>query len=229
MYQEIDRDGNLNKKIGKKGVILARRDNSQVVRTVYEQVTSMIFERKTKDEIEQFVYDYVSDIYRNKIELSNYVITKSIGNSADLNQSGRLGDYKVKTLPDDAVERENVLNGMDEKDYLIKCCPAHVQLAERMKKRGVPVDSGSRIEFVVTKTPKGKTLAQKIEDYEYFKRHSNVLSIDAKYYVEAMINPLDQIFKIMNFGEMMNEISIEWDQISKAETEANKPILIFDD
>ena len=229
MYQEIDRDGNLNKKIGKKGVILARRDNSQVVRTVYEQVTSMIFERKTKDEIEQFVYDYVSDIYRNKIELSNYVITKSIGNSADLNQSGRLGDYKVKTLPDDAAERENVLNGMDEKDYLIKCCPAHVQLAERMKKRGVPVDSGSRIEFVVTKTPKGKTLAQKIEDYEYFKRHSNVLSIDAKYYVEAMINPLDQIFKIMNFGEMMNEISIEWDQISKAETEANKPILIFDD
>jgi DNA polymerase elongation subunit (family B) len=228
MYQEIDRDGNLNKKVGKKGVILARRDNSQVVRSVYEKVTAMIFDRKTRDDLYTHVDDYVRDIYDNKLDHKDYVITKSVGDSDGSvdNETGRVGDYKVKELPHDPKERAKVLNGQSEKEYYVSCMPAQVQLAERMKRRGVPVDAGSRIEYVVTKKPRAVTLGQKIEDYDYFKRHKSVLDLDPKYYVEAMINPLDQIFKTMGYGDMMKQLSVKWDKIAKEREEARRPILV---
>jgi DNA polymerase elongation subunit (family B) len=228
MYQEIDRDGNLNKKVGKKGVILARRDNSQVVRSVYEKVTAMIFDRKTRDDLYIHVDDYVRDVYDNKLDHKDYVITKSVGDSDGSvdNETGRVGDYKVKELPRDPKERAKVLNGQSEKEYYVSCMPAQVQLAERMKRRGVPVDVGSRIEYVVTRKPGAVTLGQKIEDYDYFKRHTSVLEVDPKYYVEAMINPLDQVFKTMGYGDMMKQLSVKWDKISKEREEAKRPILV---
>jgi DNA polymerase elongation subunit (family B) len=228
MYQEIDRDGNLNRKVGKKGVILARRDNSQVVRSVYEKVTAMIFDRKTRDDLYIHVDDYVRDIYDNKLDHKDYVITKSVGDSDGSvdNETGRVGDYKVKELPRDPKERAKVLNGQSEKEYYVSCMPAQVQLAERMKRRGVPVNAGSRIEYVVTRKPGAVTLGQKIEDYDYFKRHTSVLELDPKYYVEAMINPLDQIFKTMGYGDMMKQLSVKWDKSAKEREEAKRPILV---
>jgi len=229
MYQEIDRDGNINKKVGKKGVILARRDNSHVVRSVYEQVTAMIFDGKTHDDLYKHVDEYVRDVYDNKLDYKEFVITKSVGDSGDSvdGDTGRMGDYKVKELPSDPKERTKVLHGRSENEYYISCMPAHVQLAARMKRRGVPVDIGSRIEYVVTRKPRVSTLGQRIEDYDYFKRHAHVLDLDHKYYVEAMINPLDQIFKTMGYGDMMKQISGKWDAISKEREEAKKPIFIY--
>ena len=228
MFQEIDRDGNLDKKVGKKGVILARRDNSQVVRSVYEQVTAMIFDGKTQEDLYQHVDNYVMDIHDNKLDYKDYVITKSVGDSDGSvdNETGRVGDYKVKELPSDPKERAALLGARSEKEYYVSCMPPQVQLAERMKRRGVPVDAGSRIEYVVTKKPGVSTQGQKIEDYDYFKRHASVLSLDPKYYVEAMINPLDQIFKTMGYGDMMKQISAKWDKISKEREDAKKPILV---
>jgi DNA polymerase elongation subunit (family B) len=216
MYQEIDKDGNLNKKIGKKGVILARRDNSQVVRWIYERVTAMIFDNADKDEIINFVDEYIGKIYRNQLEYKDFVITKSVGDSGS-EDSGKLGDYKVKPLPENVEERENVLKGKTERSHYISQCPAQVQLAERMKNRGVPVDAGSRIEYVVTEKFNAPTLGQRIEDFEYFKRHSDVLKLDFKYYVEAMINPLDQIFTTIGFGHVTKDLSVKWQDVISRE------------
>lgn len=221
MYQSIDRDGNLDKKIGKKGVILARRDNSQIVREVYENVVMMIFDNREKEDLEKFVNEYVANIYDNKFEYKNYIITKSVGDSGTDVSDDHLGDYKVKTLPSDEEEKSKILNGKTERDYYISKCPAHVQLAEKMKKRGIPVDVGSRIEYVITGRPRAVTLGGKIEDYEYFVRHSNVLYLDYKYYVDAMINPLDQIFNTMGYGSLMKDIAMKWER--KVDEDMIKP------
>jgi hypothetical protein len=79
---------------------------------------------------------------------------------------------------------------------------------------------------VVTRKPGAVTLGQKIEDYDYFKRHTSVLELDPKYYVEAMINPLDQIFKTMGYGDMMKQLSVKWDKSAKEREEAKRPILV---
>lgn len=228
MYQEISKDGKLNEKIGKKGVILARRDNSQVVRFIYEKVTSMIFERNTCKEIYRYVNKYVKDIYNNKLDYKDYVITKSVGDfDGEVNdETGRMGDYKVGKLPSNQEDRERSLNGKSEAEYYISRCPAQIQLAERMKLRGVPVSAGSRIEYVVTNKPNVTKLGSKIEDYEYFQRHSDLLEIDPKYYVNAMINPLDQIFNTMGYKDMMKQISLKWEQ--RAKEMEDKPLFVVE-
>lgn len=207
MYQESDRDGNLNPKIGKKGVILARRDNSNMLKQVYEKLASLIFEKVPPSEIELYLIEFINDIFRNIIPYQDYVITKSVGEIENTDKAegppgvqqkteGRLGDYKVKQLPEDEIERKKILNGRTEKEYYVSCCPAQVQLAEKMRKRGIPVDAGSRIEFVVIQKPGATTLGERIEDYEYFKLRSRILRIDPEYYVHSLINPLDQMLAV---------------------------------
>jgi DNA polymerase elongation subunit (family B) len=199
MYQQISREGVLSKKVGKKGVILARRDNSGFLRKIYENVATMIFEQEHPDTIEHFVIDRVNDIFRNNVPYTDYIITKSIGDtSGDVNENSRIGDYKVKQLPEDEHERLSVLKGKAEKDYYISQCPAHVQLAERMRKRGVPVDAGSRIEFIVLK--RDGSLGDKVEDYDHFKKRSDILRIDPLYYLHTLINPLDQMLSVIRPG-----------------------------
>jgi len=199
MYQEVDRDGNLNKKIGKKGVILARRDNSGMMRKIYEKVAQMIFDRAPPNEIEYQVIEFISDIFRNVLAYQDYVITKSVGDTeGDLSDHSKLGDYKVRQrLPDDEHERKHILKGKTEKEYYISQCPAHVQLAERMRNRGIPVNAGSRIEFVVLKKhTRNATLGERLEDFDTFKKYLWIKRIDTEYYLNSMINSLDQMLAV---------------------------------
>ena len=54
--------------------------------------------------------------------------------------------------------------------------PAQVQLAEKMRRRGLRVDAGSRIEYVVTTNggPKAKQF-EKLEDPDYQKNTTILL------------------------------------------------------
>ena len=67
--------------------------------------------------------------------------------------------------------------------YKLKCLPAQVQLAEKMRRRGMRVDAGSRIEYLVT-TNGGLKAKQfdKLEDPLYQQEHSNLVKIDYLYY-----------------------------------------------
>ena len=77
------------------------------------------------------------------------------------------------------------------------CLPAQVQLAERMRKRGQRVDTGTRLEYVVS-DPENHTAKQyeKIESAEYLEKHKDVLKIDYLYYIKALANPLDQVLSV---------------------------------
>jgi len=199
MYQEIDRDGTLSKKIGKKGVILARRDNSGMMRNIYERVAQMIFDRDPKAAIENEVIEFISNIFRNVLNYQDYVITKSVGDTdGDLSDHSKIGDYKVRQrLPDDVEAKNHILNGRTEKDFYISQCPAHVQLAERMRNRGIPVNAGSRIEFVVVKkSARNATLGDRLEDFDTFKKNVCVQKIDTEYYLNSLINSLDQMLAV---------------------------------
>ena len=66
-----------------------------------------------------------------------------------------------------------------------------------MRRRGVRVDTGSRLEYVVTKN-KGlrSKLFDKLEDPSYQKKFSEYVFIDFLYYVKQLINPIDQLLSI---------------------------------
>ena len=197
MWQSCDRNGVLNENVGKKGVLLARRDNSKFIRSVYEKMTEMIFAGSDKAEILEWLTEKLNDLFRGTLSIDNYVITKAVGDISGEYDSANstLGSYKVKTLSEDPVKKAQQLKGQTARDFYISSCPAQVRLAERLKNRGFPVDAGTRIEYVVLKKTSAKTLGEKIEELEYYKEHKSILKIDYLYYLETLQKPLDQLFK----------------------------------
>ena len=80
-------------------------------------------------------------------------------------------------------------------EYINKALPSQVQLAEKMRRRGTRVDPGERIGYCVIESDHNikDKLFNKIEDIDYYKEHSTVLTIDALYYSRLMINPIDEV------------------------------------
>jgi len=214
MYRKCLRDGLVDSKIGTKGVLLARRDNSKLVRDVYERVISMIADDCDKASILDYVCDEINKTCSGLKPLHDFVITKSVGDCGDLcpvpeyDEQGaktgkaKVGDYTVPLLPADKqsdkyIEDMRKKNVDNEKDYYMSCLPAQVQLAERMRTRGTRVDTGTRLEYVVT-DPDHHTAKQyeKIEDVDYVNNHRYIITIDYMYYIKALANPLDQVLSV---------------------------------
>jgi DNA polymerase elongation subunit (family B) len=199
VYTSIDRNGTCNGNIGKKGVVLVRRDNACITRRIYENIVRMVFDNATKEMIIDYIIESINDLFRNIVPFTDFVITKSVGCTENDNDTDEfMGDYKIKPLPKDPNERLKALNGMTEKEYAISKCPPQVRLAELIKSRGRPVDDGSRLEFVIVdRNTKAVKVGDKMEDFEYFIKRSRYLSIDKLYYLDALINPIDQLLPIV--------------------------------
>ena len=220
MYKECGRDGIIHNKIGKKGVLLARRDNSVFVRLLYEQVVGKIFNKESRDDILYFVLEELNKMFSNSLPYKHYTITKSVGDTAGFNEKksetqyvtqftdekgrlkGKIGSYTVPLLPKDEKERAEQLKkkeALTVKEYYEKCLPAQVQLAEKIRRRGGRIEGGARLEYLIIEHNGGHKGKQydKIEDFEYFKSHSDILKIDFFYYLEVLINPLDEVLNVL--------------------------------
>lgn len=220
MYIRSTRDGVLDNKISKKGVLLTRRDNCDFIRKVYSDLVMMIFYKKSKEDIYDFVLGEMNKLCSSFYPSSQFLITKSIGDVGNLlpvehiENKGqkdekmvyKVGDYTIQSrdlLPMSQKEREKILKKKKiefttEENYYLSLLGAQVQLAERMRNRGQLVSAGSRIEYVITNMAgHGEKQSKNIESYDYFVKHSSVLKIDYLYYLKQMIIPFDQIFTIM--------------------------------
>lgn len=190
MYKEIT-EGNVScDKIGKKGVLLARRDNCAWVRNVYEKIVMMIFDEATIEELYDTIVDEFSNCCGKNVTIDDFIITSKVGDE---------NDYKVRALPNDPAKREKRLKELKctEIEYKERALPAHVQLARKMRCRGHRVDIGQRIEYVVTNLGgyKAKNF-DKIEDPEFVQKYQGLIKIDTLYYLHRLIEPLDQLLSI---------------------------------
>jgi DNA polymerase elongation subunit (family B) len=200
-----------NKKYKKRGIMITRRDNALGCRNLYEGMLKNIFAYKALKEVEIFLVDALNDIYSHKLPTKDYSITKSIK---------EIDQYKIKSPDKDPAKRKKqFMNKLldsekhTDADYLLRSLPAHVQLAERMRRRGMFIEAGSRIEYVVTTSGgiKGK-IWQKIESSEYYKDHSDMIRLDMNYYCKSLVNPGDQametMYKRKNFFKEQLDIRI---------------------
>ena len=196
--------------IGKKGVLLARRDNSNFVRVIYEGVINHIADKTPRDEVLYFVLEKINKMFSGCNPYTDFVVTKAVGNSGGLqaeaftNEKGvrkaKVGDYTVPILSSILSEREEQLKtkgAENQEEYYLLCLPAQVQLAERMQQRGNRVDAGTRLEYLIT-GPDKHTAKQyeKVECAEYYSKHKNAIKIDYFYYLKALANPLDKVLTV---------------------------------
>ena len=231
MYRKCLRDGIVDKKIGKKGVLLARRDNSKFVRDIYESVISKIADDESRDDIIYYIMREINELCSGSKPYTDFVITKAVGNCGELqpeafvNEKGvkkaKLGDYTVPILSTNKEERNDQIlkkGAENAKEYYLMCLPAQVQLAERMKARGQRVDAGTRLEYIVT-NPKEHTAKQyeKIEHMDYLAKHSDIIKIDYLYYLKQLVNPMDQLLDVAfgkdkdyKLGMIMDQYKYRW-------------------
>lgn len=216
-----ERDGKLNEKILKKGVLLNRRDSSDFVKDTYETVIMMIFNKKPFSEILFYIVEQLNILCSKSFSYKKFIITKAVGdtnNYADektrfIPKSSvdeltgktvyKIGDYKVPILKDsDREHKMNLKKAETETEYYKRCLPAQMQLALKMEDRGRPVSVGTRLEYVIT-TQGGDNAKQyeKIESVDYYCKHSRVLEIDYLYYLKQLSNPLDQVIDILYKGK----------------------------
>ncbi|MCH9773479.1 MAG: hypothetical protein K0U28_08140, partial [Cyanobacteria bacterium] len=217
VYRKMLKNGEIKRALGKKGVLLTRRDNCEVVRSSYAEIVDMVFENRGVNDILNFLTARVCEIMSGRIRDDDFVITKAVGSVGDLptvveyladgswkpavNDKGKavIGNYTIPLLSTDPVERARQLklkDATDEISYYTNSLPAVVALAIKMRSRGTRVEPGTRLEYVVTvgEGHRAKQF-QKIEDFDYFKRHRRVLRLDYLYYVKSMVNSFDQLLK----------------------------------
>jgi DNA polymerase elongation subunit (family B) len=234
-----------------RGVLLARRDNCKWIRDFYEIIVRSIMDNNSKIKILELIQDKILELFQWKIKgIKNFTITKLVNK-----------DYKIKPLPvdlkkckkrledleifdykiDKTNEIEIINNNIQEEkiptikwfqNYMYKSKPAHVQLAEKMKNRGKPVEIGSRIEYIITthpNDPKSK-LYDKLEDPDFYKLHCDLIRLDRLYYLKNLIMPLDQllnvVFKIEKFTESLYTLHLTKQKIVNQIN--NYTIILFD-
>ncbi len=219
MYTECKRDGVVSSKIGKKGVLLARRDNSVFIKRAYEKIVGMIFEKSGAESVLAYVLEEINRLCYRGYCARDFVITKSVGDSGNYkdpesfecvqDKNGKakykIGSYTVKKLLEESKDSDlKKKNARTDAEFYLKSLPAQAQLAEKMRRRGKRVDSGARLEFVITKNG-GHTAAQseKIEDIDYFEKFGEILTVDYLSYLKLLINPVDQILNIAFGGAVM--------------------------
>jgi DNA polymerase elongation subunit (family B) len=205
------RDGVVSDDIKKKGVLLARRDNCQFIRDVYGAVILKVFHRESREHVVNFVLDELNKLCSGFYPHEKFIMTQAIGSSGGLQvvpfinekgkKKGMVGDYTVPLLPEDESGKEHKMKlkkAVNARQYYLRCLPAQVQLAEKMRRRGQRVEPGTRLEYVVTNQNGHKAKKyENIESSTYYKKHSDALKIDYWYYLRQLTNHLDQVLNVM--------------------------------
>lgn len=140
----------------------------------------------------------------------------------------RLGDLKILDLDADLETVKKIFMDMCEEvvdedkiddhkvnhqleyqiacEYINRSLPSHMQLAQKMRRRGTYVAAGERIAYVVVESDSSKDkLFEKIEDLDYFKENIRYINIDQPYYIRLMVNPLDEVIKAVYKKEKVYE------------------------
>jgi len=178
-------------KIDTKGLEAVRRDNCELVRIVVENVLKKILVDRSPDDAIKYCKGVISDLLQNKIDISLLIISKSLSKRSEEGGSDEEGDGKKNTGKN--------------KSAIYQAKQAHVELAEKMRKRdpGTAPNIGDRIQYVIIKGEKGSKNYENSEDPIYVLEHD--LPIDIDYYLENQLKkPLLRIFTpILDKAEMV--------------------------
>lgn len=209
----------------KKGVVLKRRDNPEIVKKVYNGVINPILKdgaRGVNLSI-KFLKEQLRKLMNNDVDLNDLVITKTLAKGY-----GKICSCKNK-VPCELCT-DGILKGA--KDYASLNLP-HVALAIKMRQRDIgsaPVVN-DRISYVfveIQDKPKAK-LYEQVEDLQY--AIDNKLTINFAYYVDNQLkNPIKEVLDLMMsdsdafFDEVTSEYKMELkEKIKKAKIKDSIP------
>lgn len=94
-------------------------------------------------------------------------------------------------------------------DYTSETVPAHVSLAKTMIARGQDVATGSRMRYIFTTEGSiSDKQSVKVEDYDFFSDHCEVIRLDYLYYLKSQARQVDDLVSLI-FSEELEEAKQE--------------------
>lgn len=201
--QTIDEEGNLGKKLTKRGIVLQRRDNCRLLRDVYERAVLYILkhiDHLTSLNKEATPSEIMNDPYaRGLVDLiiKGYDLT-------DTQSSGSSISSLFNSDPNYSFKDFIITKGLTKETYKSKTPPVHVSVAMKMRERGIVVPPNSRIEYLLldrgTAYNKNELQNEKAEDVGYYADNKSSLRIDYLYYLRSqMVKPLDELLRVCIF------------------------------
>jgi DNA polymerase elongation subunit (family B) len=212
--------GQIDDKLTIRGVILARRDNCSWTRTLYENVVRQCMLNTSFEKLLEEINLEMLKLMQwdpTTFNINQFVITKLLNEGYKIRElpkdmtklKKRLNDLEIdsSSIDDSFLNQIDVYNqeiqqgggGQSShpiiREYLEKSLPAHAQLAAKMEKRGQPIASGSRLEYIVIshRNDPDTKLFSKLECPDYFCSYSDVLRMDRLYYFKSIVYHIDQI------------------------------------
>ena len=190
MAQTITRDGVLESKLTKRGVVLQRRDNCPLLRDIYQTVV-------------WYILDNIETLTNLSRESSYSEIVK---NPAVSNLLTLITDGLTEALFNYKHHHKNfiITKALKMDTYKTKLPPAHVYVSQKMKERGICVPQNTRIEYVLLSNSleynKKELQLYKAEDVGFYVDNKEKLRLDYLYYLEKQfIKPLNEILRVITF------------------------------
>jgi DNA polymerase delta subunit 1 len=207
----FNREGKITKET-KKGIVLARRDNSQFLRDSYKKLIDSVMENKSEDEIKYAVYERVNSLFTRQIPDSHFIIYIGIStviNYAKKKEIQRAGDT-VKVYIDEEGKPFEPTGPLDPR--LVYMNRPQVSLSLKLLRRGDEVPANTRLEFLYIENKEAEHQGDKAEDYTYFKEYKLLKNLkpDLLHYVEKQLSsPVTELLNVKCPGEIVPYIPLE--------------------
>lgn len=111
----------------KKGIVLARRDNPQFLRTVYTQILDLIMNRGNLDEAVNVLIDAVQGLLDGKVPYEDLAVIRELGSNY------KSDSYFMKVFADDLKKAGKIVNPGDRLDFVIVEDPTATLLGHKMR------------------------------------------------------------------------------------------------
>jgi DNA polymerase delta subunit 1 len=207
----FNREGKITKET-KKGVVLARRDNSQFLRDSYKKLIEAVMEKKSESDLKYEVYDRVNKLFTRQIPDSHFIIYVGIStviNYAKKKEVVRAGG-SVKVYIDENDNPFDPTGPLDPR--LVYMNRPQVSLALKLLRRGDEVPANTRLEFLYIENSEAETQGDKAEDYTFFKENKaqRNLKIDRLFYIEKQLtSPVTELLNVKFPGKIVPYIPLD--------------------
>lgn len=204
LFTYLNRDGTVSEKIDSKG--FDKRDMTKFCKSMYMNTVRMLFNEIPLDSILLYFCQELNKCCTLQIPLDQFVITKTFREITEYEKFSKLTHEEQMSVID--ILDTQVLN-----HDVMKKLPAVNQFVLRLASRGVYYQPGDRVSYVLVQ--RGTTLADYMEDPEYYKKQS-LLRLHSLYYIKLITTVFDQLFHVVGIGE-----SIATQQLKLRTTKAN--------
>jgi DNA polymerase elongation subunit (family B) len=198
-----DENGNISKKLLKRGLCITRRDNCKFLRDLYEKSIYYIL-----DNADTFTNISVEMTQREIMNL--YSVQGMLNMILDMISNLFQRQYGYKDFV--------ITKGLTKLDYGSKASPAHFAVAKKMIQRGIDILVGTRIEYLLLDLGNGYSKNEKqqeqAEDVSYFSENREILRINyLEYFKRQAVLPIDELLfvalKLEGFMKSQLEILIQ--------------------